>query len=100
MVLLTGVGGSSSRYSAIEKASLSRRTGVHIAAVAIGNWLDMYEIDNVVSQPYSLNVITVNRFEQLSNNTIAQTNVVNIIQGSESLCCDYLFIHHKDMAKY
>jgi hypothetical protein len=80
---MTGVGGSSSRNRTLQQALATRLAGVHIAAVAIGNWLDVYEMDNVVSRPYQSNVVAVRRFEQLTNNTAAQKQVHDIICGSE-----------------
>lgn len=64
---------------------MTRLSGAHIAAVAIGTWLDVYEVNNVVSQPYRANVVAVKRFDQLSNDTTGRKQIRDIICNSERI---------------
>lgn len=87
MILVTGVGGSSNRRRTEQQAYAARLAGIQIAAVAVGGWLDVYELDNVVSQPYRSKVVTVDRFDDLQNTTDARRQVHDIICASEYYCC-------------
>lgn len=82
-VLLTGVGSSVNGHLTQQQASAVRMAGIHIAAVAIGNWFNVFEIDNVVSPPHQINAITVDHFDELLNTTGAALDALhNIICSS------------------
>ena len=81
VVLVTGVGGSSNQWQTQQQAYLARKAGIHVVAVGAGRWLDRYELDNVVSQPRSVNAIFADSFSTLQRD--ATTSVRNIICNSE-----------------
>jgi len=77
---VTGVGGSSNQWQTQQQAYLARRAGIHVVAVGAGRWLDRYELDNVVTQPRTVNAIFADSFRSLSRDATAP--VRNIICNS------------------
>jgi len=75
-VLVTGVGGSSNQWQTQQQAYLARRAGVHVIAVGAGRWLDRYELNNVVSQPRSLNAIFADSFSTLQRDASAAVRAI------------------------
>ena len=79
-VVVTGVGGSSNQWLTQQQAYLARQAGIHVVAVGAGRWLDRYELDNVVSQPRTVNAIFADSFSTLQRD--AASSVRNIICNS------------------
>ena len=73
---MTGVGGSSNQWQTQQQAYLARRAGVHVIAVGAGRWLDRYELNNVVSQPRSLNAIFADSFSTLQRDASAAVRAI------------------------
>ena len=78
---MTGVGGSSNQWQTQQQAYLARQAGIHVVAVGAGRWLDRYELNNVVSQPRTVNAIFADSFSTLQRD--ASAAVLNIICNSE-----------------
>ena len=66
LVILLTDGGSNNGASTLAEAFLVRQMAT-IVAIGVGNWLSMYELNNVASYPYQANVIFVNNFTVLQS---------------------------------
>jgi len=71
---MTGVGGSSNQWQTQQQAYLARQAGIHVVAVGAGRWLDRYELNNVVSQPRSVNAIFADSFSTLQRDATASVH--------------------------
>jgi len=63
-----------------EEADLTRRAGISIMAIAVGNWLNIHELMGLVSYPGNMNTLRVDNYETLGN--VSRT-CRNSICGSE-----------------
>ena len=50
-----------------EQADLTRRAGISIMAVAVGNWLDINELRRVVSYPSERNTLRIANYESFGD---------------------------------
>ena len=50
-----------------EEADLTRRAGINIMAVAVGNWLDINELMSIVSYPTNRNTLRIPNFESFGS---------------------------------
>ena len=53
-------------YRTIQNAVDARSMGIFIVVIAIGQSIDMIELQGLASQPWSLTIISINSFQQLS----------------------------------
>ena len=78
-------GGSSDQTATLDEAALTRKAGIRIIAMGIGNWLNMYEMQNMPNYPYQQNTILVPKFADL-NTTTVQENLHNLICSNADAC--------------
>lgn len=88
LIILTD-GGSNNKMLTLDEAGLAKKAGIHVMAIGIGNWVDVYELNAMSSYPYSNNIITVNRFSDL---TSIKLQLRNMICESETTNHNYQFI--------
>lgn len=69
MVLITD-GASDDKKATLDAAREARARGIHIFAVAVGNWLDVQEINAVTTYPYAKNKFHLANFQSLDNDLI------------------------------
>jgi len=50
-----------------EQADLTRRAGISLMAVAVGNWLDINELRRVVSYPADRNTLRIANYESFGD---------------------------------
>ena len=60
-------GESSDPTATMREARALKAAGVHVMSVAIGNWLNIYELQAIASYPVDRNLIRVNNFDALNN---------------------------------
>lgn len=53
-------------YRTIQNAVDARSMGIFIVVIAIGQSINMIELQGLASQPWSLTIISINSFQQLS----------------------------------
>lgn len=78
-------GGSSDQASTLNQSSTTKKAGIRIVGVGIGNWLNVYEIQNMVSSPYQMNMLNVSNFDQLSTAEV-QEDIHNVICSNANAC--------------
>ena len=67
LVVIVTNGASNSERNAVMAASFCKRLGIHIIVVAVGNWLNVFEINNMASWPHDRNTFFYRNFESLQN---------------------------------
>jgi Mg-chelatase subunit ChlD len=82
-VLLTD-GASNDQKTTLDEAALLRKAKCQVVTVGIGGWLNMYELQNIASQPYKHNSITVSSFSALDSTV--RDNVHNLICSNSNAC--------------
>lgn len=81
VVVTNGV--SMNETMAIMEASKCKRRGVHIVVIAVGIWLNFYEVKNVASWPHNDTVLYVESFQMLSKDN--GTPLIELICNSKQL---------------
>jgi len=67
-ILITD-GGSDNKANTQKEALLLKNSGVTLIVIGTGNWLDMKEINNTASYPYTSNAIVVHDYNNLNTIT-------------------------------
>ncbi|ELU05673.1 hypothetical protein CAPTEDRAFT_217523 [Capitella teleta] len=65
MILVTD-GASDDKEETLDAAREARRRGIHIFVVAVGNWLDVQEINAIATYPYEKNRVQLENFRSLN----------------------------------
>jgi collagen type VI alpha len=65
IVIITD-GASSNQNKTLEEASLTKNAKIRIVSLGVGNWLNAYEFQNMVSYPYQENTVTVPNYAGLT----------------------------------
>ena len=66
MVLITD-GSSDDKQRTLAEAREAKRKGIHVFVVAVGNWLDIQEINAIASYPYERNKFHLQNFQSLND---------------------------------
>jgi collagen type VI alpha len=82
-VLITD-GASNDQEKTLQEADNLRKAGCQIVTLGVGGWLNMYELQNIASQPYKHNSITVSSYSAL--NSAVRDNVHNLICSNSNAC--------------
>ena len=99
LILITS-SSSNNEQATLEAAALCRRSEIYVIVLAIGNWLNLYEVNNIASQPYSKNVIFLNDYQSLNNSI---SGIRNLYCNSKLAFIDVVTLNHwtwKETKKY
>ena len=55
------------RHDCISEAKLLKKTGAHVVAVGVGDWLSQYELESIASHPIEKNVIRLRDFQSFTS---------------------------------
>lgn len=65
LVVVVTDGGSTDKRATQDEAYALRNTGATVVVLAVGQWIDRLELNNMASYPYSENSIVVSQYSQL-----------------------------------
>jgi collagen type VI alpha len=77
-------GPSNNQNSTLQEATLTKNANIRIVAMGIGNWLNNYEFQNMVSYPYQENTVTVPNFAGLTSS--ANSDIHDTICSNSNAC--------------
>jgi hypothetical protein len=86
LVLVTD-GASDNKEATLEAAREARKRGIHIFVVAVGNWLDVQEINAIATYPYEKNKMHLENFNSLNEELVL--NIKDLVCNSTSLITQY-----------
>ena len=65
-VVLTD-GNSNDKDATVEEAMAAKTSGIHIITMALGGWLDEYELKSIASHHWETNLIEAEFYDELNN---------------------------------
>ena len=77
-------GRSSDQAATLAAADRARRAGIYVIAVGLGNYLNVYELDNIASQPRAQNSLKFARVDDVSSRSVLLL-MYNLVCTSENL---------------
>ena len=82
LVILITKGGSNDAVGTVTEALRLKARGIHVLVVAIGNWMNKYELGSIASYPESSNVLYMSNYNRLSDN---RATFISFMCGSKYL---------------
>lgn len=83
IVIITD-GASDNQNLTLQEATLTKNAKIRIVALGVGNWLNMYEFQNMVSYPYQENTVTVSNYAGLTQSV--NDDLHNTICSNSNAC--------------
>ena len=80
LVILITDGGSNDHVGTVTEALRLKAMGVHILVIAIGNWMNKYELGSIASYPESSNIVYISNYDRLSD---IRSTFVSFMCGSK-----------------
>lgn len=65
-------GGSKNQNATLSETALMKQAGIRIIVLGVGNWLNMYELQNMPSSPYQQNMMNVSSFSSLNSSDVEE----------------------------
>jgi len=84
IILLITDGSSNDQAGSIDEAAFAKLSLIRIIGLGIGNWLNMYELQNVVTAPYLHNSIAVPNYSSLTLQL--RDDLHNLICSNSNAC--------------
>jgi collagen type VI alpha len=83
IVIITD-GASDNQNMTLAEATLAKNAKIRVVALGVGNWLNMYEFQSMVSYPYQENTVIVPNFAGLTQS--AEDDLHNTICSNSGAC--------------
>lgn len=84
ILLIVTDGPSNNLNKTLEEATLTKNAKIRVVGLGVGNWLNAYEFQNMVSYPYQENTVTVTTYPGL--NQAVSDDMHNTICSNSDAC--------------